>query len=143
MKFTKKYHYEGKIDEEVRDLCDAMNALPGIKTTDSCCGHSTSSFSIFFEVTDEEGLFFLTRCVDRRYWKHGYLWHIDLSVGDMYEPEKSQPRPVSYHLHSGPIVGEYAYQQAEDLIANMNHHLNHKRFMNKFNLNINNFDVEK
>ena len=144
LKFTKKYEYDerNKMDDEVRDLCDAMNALPGIKTTNSCCGHGAGQFSIFFEVTAETGLFFLTRCVDRRYWKYGYLWGIELSVGDRYEPEKGRPRPVAYHLHSGPIVGEDAYAQAQDLVRNMNHHLNHKKFMEAFDLDVNEFDLE-
>lgn len=141
LKFTKKYEYDGKIDDEVVELCDAMNALPGIETKDSCCGHSSSAFMIFFQVTSEVGLFFLTRCVDVRYWKYGYLWKIDLSVGDLYKT--GWPRPVTYLLHSGPMVGEDAYKQAEDLVRNMNYHLNHKKFMEAFDLDINEFDLER
>lgn len=128
------------MDEVVIELCDAMNALPGIETSDSCCGHSSSSLMIFFSSISEEGLFFLTRCVDRRYWKYGYLWGIDLSVGDLWKEGK--PRPITYRLHSGPIVGEDAYEQAKDLIRNMNEHLNIKNFMNAFKLDINKFDLE-
>lgn len=130
------------MDKEIVDLCDAMNALPGIETTDSCCGHSSSPLEIFFKVTSEEGLFFLTRCVDRRYWKYGYLWGIELSVGDRYE-SGIEPRPVAYHLHSGPIVGEEAYEQAKDLVRNMNNHLNIKAFMDGYDLDIKDFDLEK
>lgn len=140
LKFTKKYKYDGRMDEVVIELCDAMNALPGIETSDSCCGHSSSSLMIFFSSISEEGLFFLTRCVDRRYWKYGYLWGIDLSVGDLWKEGK--PRPITYRLHSGPIVGEDAYEQAKDLIRNMNEHLNIKNFMNAFKLDINKFDLE-
>jgi len=141
LKFTKKYNYDGKMDEEVIELCDAMNALPGIVTKDSCCGHSSSPFDIFFKVTAETGLFFLTRCVDRRYWKYGYLWGIRLSVGDLYKT--GWPRPIIYLLHSGPMVGEDAYKQAKDLVRNMTHHLNHEAFMEGFDLDVNDFDLEK
>ena len=39
LKFNKQFKYNGTMDPEVVSLCDAMNALPGIMTTDSCCGH--------------------------------------------------------------------------------------------------------
>lgn len=73
------------IDEECRDLCDAMNALPGIETSGSCCGQGRISFSIYFEARSGQGLFFLVRCVDSRYWKYGQFWNTELSVGDQYE----------------------------------------------------------
>jgi hypothetical protein len=136
--FTKKYEYEGQMDKEVIDLCNAMNALPGIKTTDSCCGHSSSSFMVFFRVTSDKGLFFLTRCVDRRYWKYGYLWKIELSVGDRYI---DGILPITYLLTSSPIVGEDAYEQAKSLIGNMNHHLNYVNFLKGYGLNIKDFDI--
>ena len=137
-KFHKKYEYHGRMDPEVLDLVNAMNALPGIETTESCCGHGCSSLDVWFKVTVPEGLFFLTRCVDRRYWKYGYLWKIELTVGDLFEDNYL---PVAYNLHSGPIVGEDAYKQAQSLVENMNYHLNHENFMKGFELNIEDFDV--
>jgi len=138
--FTKKYEYDQHMDKEVVDLCDAMNALPGIKTIDSCCGHDETPFGIFFRVSSEEGLFFLTRCVNRRYWKYGGLWKIELSVGDRYE--SGNLLPVIYHLHSGIIVGEDAYNQAKDLIKNMNAHLNVWAFLKGYDLDLDDFELE-
>lgn len=148
-KFTKTYdyhedidnieEYQGEMDSEVIDLCDAMNALPGINTVESCCGHGSDHFSIYFRVTDEKGLFFLTRCVDRRYWKYGYLWKIELSVGDTMFI--GGHRPVIYHLHSGPIVGKDSYEQAQSLVQNMNDHLNMPAFLSEFNLKMEDFDL--
>jgi hypothetical protein len=133
--------YDGFMDEDCLDLCNAMNALPGIETTESCCGHGGlgSPFRIWFKVKKDEqdGLFFLTRCVDRRYWKYGYLWKIELCVGDMFDGTL----PISYILSSGPIVGEDAYMQAESLVENLNYHLNHKNFMKLYELDINKFDI--
>ena len=58
--FAKKLKYDGLMDEECIDLCDAMNSLPGIVTINSCCGHGLNPYSIFFRVTNsKEGLFFL------------------------------------------------------------------------------------
>lgn len=138
--FTKKYEYDQYMDKEVVSLCDAMNALPGIKTIDSCCGHDETPFSIWFRVSSEEGLFFLIRCVDRRYWKYGCLWKIELLVGDRYK--SGDLLPVIYHLHSGVIVGEDAYEQAEDLVRNMNDHLNIGAFLKGYDLNLDDFELE-
>lgn len=141
-KFKKhNYNFENSMDPEVIDLCDAINSLPGLETIESCCGHGASPFSIWFRVKDsKEGLFFLTRCIDRRYWENGYLWGIELYVGDMF---KDNHLPITYHLHSGPIVGDLAYKQAESLIENMNHHLNHEGFLKGFKLDLSKFEIEK
>lgn len=40
--------YAGKMDPECVDLCDALNLLPGIKTSESCCGHGEYPFRIWF-----------------------------------------------------------------------------------------------
>ena len=136
----KKIESRNGMDLEVVDLCNAMNALPGIKTFESCCGDGCSRFVIYFEVIDtNEGLFFLTRCVDRRYWRYGYLWKIELSVDDSLVEDVRLP--ITYALHSGPIVGKEAYKQAEDLVKNMNDHLNLENFLEYYNLDINKFDL--
>jgi len=136
-KLAANIEYDGRMDKECIDLCNAMNSLPGIETTESCCGHGASPFMIFFRVHDsKEGLFFLTRCADRRYWKYGYLWTITLKVGDMYE---NGYLPINYILSSGPIVEEDAYAQAQDLVRNMNYHLNHKNFIKGYELDLDNF----
>ncbi len=125
--------YDGKMDEEVIDLCNIMNELSGIETVDSCCGHGKDSFQIFFKVKNKmEGLFILTRSVDRRYWKYGYLWKIELSCGDYWDGETL---PISYCLHSGNITGEKAYNQANDLIENIKYHLQHENFIKEYKLN--------
>lgn len=135
--------YDGDMDTECLRLCDAINALPGIKTTSSCCGHSSGKYMIFMEVEpkDPRGLFFLTRCVDRRYWKYGYLWKIELAVGDTFYKDGGC-LPITYMLTSGPIVGEDSYEQAMLLVDNMNNHLNIEAFMKGFNLDINDFETE-
>lgn len=130
--FKNDFLYDKDMDEEVIPLCNAMNSLNGIETFESCCGHSCDSFRIWFKVTDPIGLFFLTRCVDHRYWKYGYLWKIELTVGDSMFKDGSLP--ITYMLNSGPIVGEDAYKQATDLLKNMDNHLNHKAFMEDYNL---------
>lgn len=134
MKNTKRFprgvvSYEGRMDLEVEELCDALNTLPGVRTTESCCGHSLEPFRIYFSVDGAEsmqGLFFLARCVDRRYWRHGYLWGIEVSVADA---SRDGSLPLVFLLHSGPIVGDDAYAQADSLVENMTQHLNHSAFL--------------
>lgn len=44
------------LDPEVLALCQAMNALPGIQTVSSCCGHGDHPFRIWFEAESLESL---------------------------------------------------------------------------------------
>lgn len=127
---------DNQVDSEVIDLCDAINSLPGIFTTESCCGHGKTFFKIFFKVHGSmEGLFFLVRSADCRYWRYGHLWNISLDVGDLMT---NNVLPVCFLLSSRE-VGRKAYAQAQDLIRNMNLHLNHKAFINHYNLDLSKF----
>lgn len=134
------FEYDEWMDKEVIPLCNVMNSLPGIKTFESCCGHEKESFKIWFKVkATTEGLFFLTRCVDGRYWEYGYLWKIELSVGDMYIDNYL---PIDYLLHSGDVVGKEAYKQTQSLIDNMNLHVNHSSFIEGYELELNHFKLK-
>ena len=138
--FYRHKKYDGSMDPEVIPLCDAINMLPGIRTFESCCGHGKAPFMIFMRVSTrpgprelrQEGLFFLTRCVDFRYWKYGSTWKIELQVGEVMSPNGDLP--VIYMLHSGDVRGAEAYDQANDLLQNMVYHLNHKNFMRGYRL---------
>lgn len=39
--------YPAGMDIECIPLCDALNALPGIRTFESCCGHGRGPFRVF------------------------------------------------------------------------------------------------
>lgn len=124
------------------NLRDCVASLPGIFNVSSNLNDENLEYNpirIFFEVssTDNTGLFFLTRCCDRRYWEYGYLWKIELSVGDLF---KNNELPIYYMLHSANVYGDEAMKQAIDLIDNMNHHLNHIAFMDGFELKRSNFE---
>ena len=45
-----------KMDPECIALCEAMNKLPGIRTTESCCGHGERSYHIWFKADGLESL---------------------------------------------------------------------------------------
>lgn len=133
LKLAAKVDYGQGMDKEVIDLCNALNSLPNIVTFESCCGHGEHGMRVWFlkEEDDDQGLFFLTRCTDGRYWEYGHKWSITLSVGDCFD---NGIRPTHFLLES-EAVGEEAYKQAESLIDNMNYHLNHHNFMKGFDIN--------
>lgn len=49
-------NYPPDMDPQCIKLCDAMNALKGITTFESCCGHGRSPFRIYFRVDDLKNL---------------------------------------------------------------------------------------
>lgn len=60
------------LDEPCLNLCAALNLLPGIETTDSCCGHGDGPFRIWFTIHDLEsvGAVTLARCLSGRYYSY-------------------------------------------------------------------------
>jgi hypothetical protein len=119
---------------EDANIIDIIASLPGIKNVSSNLSFSSDpdSVHILFNVYKEDkGLFLLTRCIDRRYWKYGHKWKIELSVGDMF---KNNILPTTYNLCSYDKINE-ATMQSKDLIKNINYHLNHEVFLSGYNLN--------
>jgi hypothetical protein len=136
---------------EVVDLCKVINALPGVITTESCYGHGETTYKIWFKVDGSplsrlnensclQGLFFLTRCLDKRYFEFGDQWAITLSVGDMYTERGLYP---TMFLLESKALGESALVQAQSLIKNMEDHLNNKNFKKGFSIDIGDFKVKE
>lgn len=48
--------YPADMDAECIPLCDALNALPGISTLQSCCGHGRGPHLIWFSAGSVESL---------------------------------------------------------------------------------------
>ena len=137
--------YGEHMDEEVINLCNAINSLPGLHTFESCCGHGKHELRIWFRVDGRldpelQGLFFFAKCSDRRYWKYGHKWNTELEVGDRVSVDGVLP--TRYLLSSGDAIGEEAYKQAEDLIDNMRYFLNHLNLFEGYNLDISKFDTK-
>jgi len=44
------------MDPECVRICDAINALPGLTTIDSCCGHGLREFSVYLMADKVEHL---------------------------------------------------------------------------------------
>ena len=146
MKFFKYHenvegnHEQMNYPDSIGGIIDVFKSLPGIELVTYYSGEGCSKISFFFRVTRPEGLFFITRCTDNRYWKYGYLWSIELSCGDEF---RDNVLPTIYELHSGPVVGELAYEMCSDLIDNCLKHLNDDAFLNAYNLDINEIEHEE
>lgn len=124
--------YYPAIDPEIRELCRVINDhFPGIRTTGGCCGHGGQPLMIFLEVDEgnHKGLFMLARCADRRYWKHGHEWKLEIEVCDI----PYNPLPITYVLRS-EAKGEPAFEQAEDLLENIEWHRRHVNFLRGYAL---------
>ena len=54
------------LDKECLSLCVALNKMPGIRTTESCCGHGQQPYRIFFQPDNLESLpellYWLDKC---------------------------------------------------------------------------------
>lgn len=129
-------------DSKFKELLYAINALPGIYVSGYWDPKEGQTF-ITFNVKDGigEGLFFLTRCVDRRYWEYGNSWKISLSVGDLITEDNRLP--IGYILEREDInkTKDEIYNEVKSLYDNLHYHLTHKAFMSGFNINIDNFNI--
>ena len=59
--------YDGRMDPECVALCNALNALPGIQTFESCCGHGEHPFWIFFFSAKKQDLEPVLKALDHRW----------------------------------------------------------------------------
>ena len=67
--------YDDRMDPECIPICDALNALPGIRTFESCCGHGKRPFMVFFRATKIAYLRpILMEVHDRRGWTLEAQW---------------------------------------------------------------------
>jgi hypothetical protein len=73
------------LDLECKNLCIALNALPGIETEDSCCGHGEEMYHIWFRVKDytQRGFLFLSRMMSRNYYPFSNEWQITVEHSDI------------------------------------------------------------
>lgn len=124
-------------------LVDIIIGLPGIFNVNSNMDYKNidDPIKIFFNVSENnnKGLFLLTRCVDRRYWKYGYLWRIELVVGDSYI---NNELPIHYILNSSAVTGNDAIEQSNDLIENIQWHFTNPNFLKCYDIDKNYFEKE-
>jgi len=126
--------YDNRMDKECIDLCDAINEIPFLMTTESCCGHGKDTFHIWVKARNIEALYVLARAIDRRYC--GPTTEVFDEERNMtaYVPWKllvediDSTMSVAFHLESSS-KGELAYKQAKKIAKNIRYTLKHKACM--------------
>lgn len=122
--------YDNMMDMECILLCDALNSIPGIETFESCCGHGTSSFRIWFKLKDHSkynSLIVVARVFDLRYG--GLIgWNCVLDNNDT--PEFCP----CFLISSNGIMGERSYRESIIIADNIVSHLYNVKFREIFNI---------
>jgi hypothetical protein len=133
-----------KMNPEYKNLLMAFGALPGVHVTSTTLDEpfdrikeGWNGLLIFLHIEEctQEGLFFLTRCMDRRYWEHGNKWRIELEVGDV--EHLNGDRPIFYQIFRPLQEGDneqIIIDECKSLFDNMMYHFNHDNFMTHFNM---------
>jgi hypothetical protein len=119
--------YDRNMDRQCISLCNALNAIPGVSTYESCCGHNKHEFRIWFTTTNVNGLYVIARVLDPRYY-YFPTWSCRLDGSDM--PEYSP----TFFLHSGSHKGRRAYREAEKLAKCIYHFLSNEKLMDHYQI---------
>ena len=82
MKENEENKFDWKMDKECIPLCDALNSLPDVETTESCCGHCKDRFRIFFKCKNPYSLSVIARVFNRRYSGTKLQWIIEVETHD-------------------------------------------------------------
>jgi hypothetical protein len=139
--------------ELYKQLTETIKALPGVEVSGDNLSNSFTKIKsgwgglyIFFHSSerDAEGLFFLTRSMDSRYWECGHLWRIELSCGDQIH--QNGDRPITYNIYRPFTENETEDQIDKEinlLIENMHYHFHHDNFMSGFNMDRTKYDLKE
>lgn len=92
-----------EMDEECIALCNAINKIPGLRTTSSCCGHGKELFRIWFDVDNLKCLPILLYYCDPCHV--GFRWNCLVTTD-------CGMSPVSFRLES-KSMGEQSYGEAQ------------------------------
>lgn len=137
-------------DKIIIRFLETLNALPGLSITgrDFICNKNQTFFIVEREDLNEEaGIFFILRCIDKRYFINGN-WKLSMVVTDteptLYTDPTSKTnkldRKILYILENTE-PNENILEELESLIQNMNAHYYHTNFMNGFKLDRNTFST--
>ena len=110
------------LDKECLELCVAMNKLPGIATTNSCCGHGDHAFWIFFAVDEPEQLLPLLYWMQKCHTNVKGKWHVEAYTDCAGERV--------FWLLEGP-VGTVAYEDAREIAQKLEGVANIRRLERK------------
>lgn len=114
-------NYSGEMDTECVSLCDAINTIPGLRTTSSCSGHEKKPMHIWLNAKDHYDLFVLSRAIDPRYGNKD--WNLSVVLTDREET-------LICFLLSSNKAGKEAYKEANEIARLIAKTLAHGNAMN-------------
>ena len=121
----------GKLDEEVIDLCNALNSIQGVRTDGSCSGHGKWPLRIWFTIPKNlkppRGFHTVARAIDRRYGGPSN-WTLQIADVDL------ESKLFSIFLESTGAIGKEAYDQANIVIRNIEDDLRNKNYTKGFKI---------
>lgn len=123
----KKIKYTGKMDKECIPLCDAINSIPGLETTESCCGHHEDHFRIWFKVLKFRNLYVLVRNIDIRYGAPSG-WTCEIQDTDLPED------PLIFIVSSNKMHLADSYRESLIIVKGIKDFLENKKFMKMFGI---------
>ena len=133
------------LNYKVKSLFDTLGALPNIEATGwghyNMNNNYNETLIIFihsYSNVNNDGLFFLTRCLDRRY----FVAEVDikLSVSDLKYVNGDLPLVYEIHIknQNNLTIGEII----DLIIENLNHHINNENFIKGYDLDLNLFSIK-
>lgn len=110
--------YDEYMDKECILVCDALNELPDVKTFESCCGHLTRPYMIWFKSINPYSLAIIARTFDKRYCGTNMEWTVNLETID----SESNPQYV-YAIHSKSPFTNYDTMMSDvkKIVENIEH----------------------
>ena len=146
MEENEENKYDGKMDKECIPLCDALNSLPDVETTESCCGHCKDRFRIFFKCKNPYSLSVIARVFNRRYSGTKLQWIIEVETHDnggydyfvhsveAYENNTMMEKDISQLVENVKYWSSEKYKE---------HFINGVTSEEKKKLNLKPFDIQK
>ena len=123
--------YDKYMDKAMIPLCDVLNSMPGITTTESCEGHGKWNTDVVFVASDFVSLAKIQRAVDRRYCGLKKEWEIVCSTIDI--PPKGHPPMVFFLTSKEPYLKSERMTLLRDLGAIcLNLKLYHTDYFNNY-----------
>ncbi len=102
--------YDGQMDKECIELCNALNSIDGIETFESCCGHVKQPYRIWFKAETIQSLCIPTMACNKNYGGNaGWIIIVD---------HVESPNIRTVFLLEGTI-GKEAYQASKEIAEQM------------------------
>lgn len=139
----KEFDLDRSMDHTSFDkLIMAINALPSIRVFDQALYFD--KYIIFFQVdtNSQDGLFFLSRAMCKRYWQYGNKWSIVVDASDRIY--SNGDLPIVYMLKRDRTEHESVDDiqiEVDSLYDNLNCHINLDEFTNGYNLDLSKFRI--